>query len=188
MAEPQQPQTGHQPDPTLYTVGGTVQTNEQGLYLPRPADEELLTLCRQAGFAYVLTPRQMGKSSLMIRTAEELLDEGRQVVIIDLTQIGTQVSVDEWYRGLLNLIARQLGLSIRISDWWQSHSDLGVTQRLTQFFQDVVMTEVQDPVVIFVDEIDTTLSLDFTDDFLRRFAFSMWHGRLKPTCGDCLLC
>ncbi|MBD1996136.1 AAA-like domain-containing protein [Leptolyngbya sp. FACHB-541] len=171
MADPQQPQTGHKPDPTIYTVGGTVQTNEQGLYLPRPADEELLTLCRQSDFAYVLTPRQMGKSSLMIRTAEALLEEGRQAVIIDLTQIGTQVSVDEWYRGLLTVIADQLELRVRVSDWWQSHSDLGVTQRLTQFFQEVVMTEVQDPVVIFVDEIDTTLSLDFTDDFFAAIRF-----------------
>jgi Holliday junction resolvasome RuvABC ATP-dependent DNA helicase subunit len=40
-----------------------------------------------------------------------------------------------------------------------------VTQRLTRFFEQVVLTEVQDPVVVFVDEIDTTLSLDFTDDF-----------------------
>ncbi|MDX2213047.1 MAG: AAA-like domain-containing protein [Oculatellaceae cyanobacterium bins.114] len=173
MAEPTQP--GADPhgysDPNVYTVGGTVQTNEQGLYLARPADAELLHLCRQSDFAYVLTPRQMGKSSLMIRTAEELLEEGRQAVIIDLTQIGTQVSIDEWYRGLLTVIADQLELSVPISDWWQSHRDLGVTQRLTQFFQDVVMTEVEAPLVIFVDEIDTTLSLDFTDDFFAAIRF-----------------
>jgi len=160
-----------QPDPSIYTVGGTVQTNEQGLYLPRPADGELLALCRRSDFAYVLTPRQMGKSSLMIRTAEELLEEGRQAVIIDLTQIGTQVSVDEWYRGLLTIIADQLELRIRVADWWESHSDLGVTQRLTRFFEDVVVAEVPDPVVIFVDEIDTTLSLNFTDDFFAAIRF-----------------
>jgi AAA-like domain len=158
-------------DPNVYTVGGTVQTNEQGLYLARPADQELLTLCQQSDFAYVLTPRQMGKSSLMIRTAEQLLDEGRQAVILDLTQIGTQVSVDEWYRGLLSVIADQLELSVRVSDWWQRYSDLGVTQRLTQFFQEVVVTEVADPVTIFVDEIDTTLSLNFTDDFFAAIRF-----------------
>ena len=60
----------------IYTVGGTVQANQKGLYIPRCADQELLNLCRQSKFAYVLTPRQMGKSSLMIRTAERLIDEG----------------------------------------------------------------------------------------------------------------
>ena len=57
-------------DASLYTVGGTVQANEGALYISRRADEELLALCEEAQFAYVLTPRQMGKSSLMIRTAE----------------------------------------------------------------------------------------------------------------------
>src|SRR5207248_4877531 len=33
------------------------------------------------------------------------------------------------------------------------------------FFKDVVLREVDAPIVIFVDEIDTTLSLAFTDDF-----------------------
>ncbi|MBD1870686.1 CHASE2 domain-containing protein [Cyanobacteria bacterium FACHB-471] len=150
---------------SIYTVGGTVQANEQGLYISRQADEELLSLCRQSAFAYVLTPRQMGKSSLMIRTAEQLIDEGRLAVIIDLTQIGTQVSAEEWYRGLLTLIADQLMLNVSVADWWQTYSHLGVTQRLTQFFGQVVLTQLQSPVVIFVDEIDTTLSLDFTDDF-----------------------
>jgi len=59
-----------------YTTGGTVQAQEGGLYLVRPADQQLLELCRQSRFAYVLTPRQLGKSSLMIRTAEELQAEG----------------------------------------------------------------------------------------------------------------
>jgi hypothetical protein len=33
----------------------------------------------------------------MIRTAEQLMATGTQAVIIDLTQIGTQVTADEWY-------------------------------------------------------------------------------------------
>lgn len=39
-------------DTSIYTVGGTVQTNRQGIYIPRQADEELLALCREGKFAY----------------------------------------------------------------------------------------------------------------------------------------
>ena len=46
-----------------------------------------------------------------------------------------------------------------------SSVNLGITLRLTRFFQEVVLAEVSEPIVIFVDEIDTTLSLEFTDDF-----------------------
>ena len=152
-------------NPSLYTVGGTVQANEEGLYISRRADGELLALCEEAKFAYVLTPRQMGKSSLMIRTAERLIDDGRQAVIVDLTQLGTQLSADEWYSDFLDLVASQLMLATDVKQWWQENAESGVTLRLTRFFQEVVLAEVAEPVVVFVDEIDTTLSLDFTDDF-----------------------
>ncbi|MDZ8261280.1 AAA-like domain-containing protein [Nostoc sp. ChiQUE01b] len=153
-------------EPTIYTVGGTVQANEQGLYIPRQADAELLALCRAATFAYVLTPRQLGKSSLMIRTAEQLIEEGVQCVIIDISgELGVNLTAEQWYKGLLTVIADQLMLTTNLEQWWQTHYHLGVTQRLTKFFVEVLLTEINDCVVIFVDEIDTTLSLNFTDDF-----------------------
>jgi hypothetical protein len=148
----------------LYTVGGTVQAGG-GLYIPRKADEELLELCRAGAFAYILTARQMGKSSLMVRTAERLASEGIRSAIIDLTQLGVQVTAEEWYLGLLTTIEDQLMLDTNVVQWWQDHAHLGVTQRLTDFFREVLAAEVGEPVVIFVDEIDTTLSLSFTDDF-----------------------
>ena len=149
----------------FYTVGGTVQANEGGVYISRQADGELLALCEESKFAYVLTPRQMGKSSLMIRTAEQLIDAGKQAVIVDLTQLGTQLSADEWYSDFLDLVASQLMLATDVKQWWRDHDQSGLTLRLTRFFQEVVLAEVSEPIVIFVDEIDTTLSLDFTDDF-----------------------
>ncbi|MCC5636036.1 AAA-like domain-containing protein [Nostoc sp. CHAB 5844] len=153
-------------EPTIYTVGGTVQANAQGLYIPRQADQELLELCRNAEFAYILTPRQLGKSSLMIRTAEQLIAEGVQCVIIDISgNLGVNLTAEEWYKGLLTIIADQLLLTTNLEQWWQTHNHLGVTQRLTKFFTEVLLTEINDCVVIFIDEIDTTLSLDFTDDF-----------------------
>ncbi|KAB8332787.1 hypothetical protein SD80_019275, partial [Scytonema tolypothrichoides VB-61278] len=152
-------------NPSIYTVGGTVQANQNGIYIPRKADEELLALCRENKFVYILTSRQMGKSSLMVRTAEQLAEEEIQTVVIDLTQVGVQVSAEQWYLGLLTIVEGTLMLDTDVVQWWQERSHLGFTQRLTSFFQEVLLQEVASPIVIFVDEIDTTLSLDFTDDF-----------------------
>ena len=148
----------------IFTVGGTVQASN-GLYIARRADDELLALCHGGNFGYVLTPRQLGKSSLMVRTAEQLTAEGTRSVIIDLSQIGVQVSPEEWYLGLLSMIEEQLDLDTNAVNWWRERGHLGVTQRLTMFFEEVLLKEVDAPVVVFVDEIDTTLSLNFTDDF-----------------------
>jgi WD40 repeat protein len=152
-------------EPNIFTVGGTVQANTYGVYIYRPADAELLKLCRSAEFTYVLTPRQMGKSSLMIFTAEQLIKDGIIPVIVDLQKIGTAVTAEAWYKGVLTEIADQLGLKTSVEPWWQKYSYLGVTQRLSRFFEKVIQAQVQQQVVVFVDEIDTTISLDFTDDF-----------------------
>jgi len=131
---------------SIYTVGGTVQAGG-GLYLPRKVDEELLALCHAGTFAYVLTSRQMGKSSLMVRTAERLIEGGIHAVIIDLTQLGTQLTAAEWYLGLLTIIADSLMLETDVMSWWQAHAYLGVTQRLTRFFQEILLAEVKNPPV-----------------------------------------
>jgi AAA-like domain len=121
---------------SIYTVGGTVQASG-GLYLPRKVDEELLALCRAGTFAYVLTSRQMGKSSLMVRTADRLTEGGIHAVIIDLNQLGIQLTAAEWYLGLLTIIADSLMPETDVMNWWQAHAHLGVTQRLTRFFQEI---------------------------------------------------
>ena len=150
--------------PSIFTVGGTVQAGS-GRYIPRKVDEALLALCRTRTFAFVLSARQMGKSSLMVNTAQRLAEEGTRSVIIDLSQIGVQVSPEAWYLSLLTRTEDRLDLDTDAYQWWENHAHMGYAQRLTQFFQEVLLHEITAPVVIFIDEIDSTLSLPFTDDF-----------------------
>src|SRR5262245_21113609 len=107
----------------------------------------------------------MGKSSLMVRTSEQLMATGTHAVVVDLSNLGTQLTAEAWYLGLLTTIADSLMLATDVVAWWQAHAHLGQAQRLTDFFQEVLLIEVEAPVVIFIDEIDSTLSLPFTDDF-----------------------
>ena len=100
-----------------YVAGGTVQAGG-GIYIPRQADQDLLNLCLSGQFAYILTPRQMGKSSLMVRTAETLQQQNIRTVIVDLTKLGTQASADAWYLGVLTIICRQLKLLPQLVTWW----------------------------------------------------------------------
>ncbi len=150
--------------PELYTTGGSVQAGE-GIYIPRSADDELLELCRRSAFGYILYTRQVGKSSLMENAARRLEAEGTRSATVDLTQLGEQVEAEQWYLGFLVLVEDGLGLATDVVGWWGEHSHLGITQRLTRFFPEILLAEVAEPVVIFVDEIDTTLKLGFTDDF-----------------------
>src|SRR5687768_16765161 len=94
---------------TIYTVGGTVQAGG-GIYIKRKADDELLELCRQGELAFILSSRQVGKSSLMTQTAEQLGKENVRSATVDLSSIGTKVTQEEWYLGILNVIATDLNL------------------------------------------------------------------------------
>jgi len=148
----------------FFVAGGTLPLDVPS-YVKRPADDELLLLVSAGEFCYVLTPRQMGKSSLMVRTARRLEEQGARTAIIDLTGIGTDVSAEQWYLGLITRLKSQLRLSVDPEAWWTERASLGVVQRFTDFLHDVVLAEIEGPVVILVDEIDTTLRLGFSDDF-----------------------
>ena len=43
----------------------------------------------------------MGKSSLMIRTAERLAAAGAVPIVVDLTEFGAQTTAEQWYKGFL---------------------------------------------------------------------------------------
>ena len=155
------------PSPRFYVVGGALRVADES-YVSREADRQLLEHVRAGEFCYVLTPRQMGKSSLMARTAAVLRREGVRSAVVDLTLVGTAEVVDapdRWYYGVAHRIAAELGLELDLGAWWRAREGLPAVQRLTEFFSSVVLSAVPGRVVVFVDEIDSTLRLPFTDDF-----------------------
>jgi len=147
-----------------YTAGGTVQAGG-GIYITRKADRELVDCCRRKVFAYVLTTRQVGKSSLLVNTASVMKKEGARAAVLDLTKIGVHATEEQWYVGLSALMAEGLGLDIDVIKWWHDPPLLSFAQRLTLFIRDVCLSEISGDVLIFIDEIDSTLSLPFSDDF-----------------------
>jgi hypothetical protein len=149
---------------SAYTVGGNLRPGDP-FYIYRQADEDLLNLCRAGEFAYILSSRQVGKSSLMESTARQLNEEGIRTAKVDLNRLGVKTAAEKWYSGLLFEIQKELGLRTEVFNWWEANERLSFAQRFIKFFEEVLLVEVDSPVVIFIDEIDTTLSLDFTDDF-----------------------
>jgi len=155
--------TMDQPTSDFFTAGGTLPPDAPS-YVKRSTDDELFSHIISGEFCYILTPRQMGKSSLMIRTVQRLFNMGMKSAIVDLAQIGTDNNEDQWYKGILTQIRRRLKLSVDPAIWWEKREDIPNIQKFIGFFEEV-LNEVKDRVVIFIDEIDTTLKLEFRDDF-----------------------
>ncbi|MBD1813798.1 AAA-like domain-containing protein [Microcoleus vaginatus DQ-U2] len=155
--------------PSYYQVGGSL-TNNAPNYVKRQADDDLYNGLKAGEFCYVLNSRQMGKSSLQVRTIQRLRNEGIACAAIDISEIGNRgVTPEQWYAGLLRILENNFNLSdiVNVRTWWRDRNFLTPVQRLSEFIETVLLPNISSNIVIFIDEIDSILALDFpADDFL----------------------
>lgn len=150
---------------SFFVAGGTLRSDAPS-YVERKADKELLEALFKGEFCYVLTSRQMGKSSLIVRASARLEAAGARVAVLDLTALGQNLSVEQWYGGLLFQLGQRLGLDDEFMGFWAGRRDLGPLQRWFLAIQAVALPRISTPLVIFIDEIDVVRSLPFrTDEF-----------------------
>src|SRR5215510_11316682 len=114
--------------PDFYVVGGTMRPDAPS-YVERIADRELTSALLSGGFCHVLSARQMGKSSLMLRTAAALRRSGVTPVVVDLTGLGQNLTPEQWYGGLLVQIGDRLNIEDAVLSYWRSQGITGPMQR-----------------------------------------------------------
>ncbi|MEH2087142.1 AAA-like domain-containing protein [Nostoc sp.] len=149
-----------------YIFSGSLPENAS-TYVIREADAQLYEGLKTGKFCYVLNSRQSGKSSLRVRTMQRLRHDGVQCAAVDLSAGGIQnVPPEQWYADLIDTLIDSFGLDLDFGDWWEANQLNSLVTRFRKFLEEVLLVEVQESIVIFIDEIDSVLSLNFpTDDF-----------------------
>ena len=166
-------------------VGGTLK--EGDFYVKRPEDDLVHDLLSRGEYCNILTSRQMGKSSLMWKVSQRLQTAGVRTASVDMAgELGTPTAADEWYSGLLYKICLDLDVDVDAYAWWRAAAG-PPNVRLMKFFLTHVASSAE-PTVVFLDEIDATLKLQFSDDLFTALR-SMYNARSEqPAYGRVTFC
>jgi hypothetical protein len=95
--------------------------------------------------------------------------EGFACAAIDLSEIGNrQITLEQWYAGFTYMLVSSFNLldKVALRTWWRKHQFLSPVHRLSEFINKVLLENIAENIVIFIDEIDSVINLDFAiDDF-----------------------
>jgi hypothetical protein len=166
--------------PTLEPPEGTMAAESQ-FYVERADDYKALSAIQRPGVTITIkAPRQMGKSSLLIRIVDAAMQAEKRVVFLDFQLLDHMAltDADRFLRQFCQEITHQVELDSRVEEFWRK--DVSSIQRCTDYLQMYVLKALKSPLLLAMDEVDRMFDTDFGSDF-----FSMlrsWHNkRALPT-------
>ena len=149
---------------------------ESRFYVERAEDAIASQTILQRGVTIAIKgSRQVGKSSLLIRTIDQAVKAGKQVAYLDFQLFDKAALHDSelFLRQFCILLADMLDMDDRVDEYW--NKPLGNTQRCTRYMSRYILKELGEPLVLAMDEVDKVFDTDFRSDFFGMLR--SWHNR-----------
>jgi DNA-binding Xre family transcriptional regulator len=102
----------------------------------------------------IKAPREMGKTSLLLRVLASAQNLGYHTVSLNLAQVDESIlsDLDRFLRCICTNVARQLQLKPRLDEYWDE--DLGSKISCTDYFQHYLLEKISTPLVLVFDELN----------------------------------
>ncbi|MBD2200286.1 MULTISPECIES: AAA-like domain-containing protein [Calothrix] len=126
----------------------------------------------------IKSPRQMGKTSFMVRIIAHASMLGYQTVSLNLLQADKKILTDinKLLRWMCANITHKLKLTNRLSDYWDD--DLGSKANCTIYLQEYLLLQIENPLVLALDEVNQIFDYpEVAQDFLS--LLRSWYEEAK---------
>ena len=150
----------------LEVPSGAVKLKSQ-FYVERDSDSLLRRQVMADGTTTTIrAPRQMGKTSLLVRGVKDARQMGQQVIYLDLQRVNESYlsSLDGLLRYIADEIAQRMNLDAALVDraWASSR---GAQDKLSNFLERQVLPAAETPILLTMDEADRLLNVPYKTDF-----------------------
>jgi AAA-like domain len=102
----------------------------------------------------IKAPREMGKTSLLLRVLDTAKGLGYKTVSLNLAQVDEAIlnDLNQFLRCICTNVARQLQLKPMLNEYWDE--DLGSKISCTAYFQDYILEKISTPLILAFDEMN----------------------------------
>ncbi|HAZ44591.1 MAG TPA: diguanylate cyclase [Cyanobacteria bacterium UBA11369] len=129
---------------------------ESNLYIERSPIEQLIyqEISKPGSVIRIKAPKQMGKSSLLLRLLHQAEQLNYRTAYIDFLQAENEVfsCLDKFLRWFCANVSRQLQLPPMLDDYWDE--DIGSKVSCTIYFQGYLLEQINTPLVLAFNEVN----------------------------------
>ncbi|MDZ8051277.1 MAG: AAA-like domain-containing protein [Aulosira sp. ZfuVER01] len=153
---------------------------ESQFYVERACDVLALNAIQRQGVTITIKgPRQMGKSSLLIRTSSAAVNAGKRVAFLDF-QLFDRAALsnrDLFFRQFCTWLTDEIEMADKVDEYW--NPKLGNSQCCTRYVGRYLLKEFGQPLVLAMDEVERVFDTEFRSDFFGMLR--SWHNNRATT-------
>ena len=149
------------------------------MYIERYTDNLALGAIQNQGVTLTIKgPRQMGKSSLLLRTMVAAEKLNKRVAFLDFQLFDKNAlkDTDTFFRQFCSWLSFELDLEDRVEEFWKL--PFGDSMRCDRYMGNYLLRELDEHLVLALDEVEIVFDAGFRSEFFG--LLRVWHNRRRP--------